>query len=267
MQQNNYNDIIPEILYFVNRKCTPGWGITKDSIDFHDLTYVYSGRSVYLVNDTEYMLQQGDFVYIPSGNVRKAYTYPDEPMQCFAANFFLRTTECGRCDAALPFDTVLKAGISGELINLYSELDRVWVEKAYNYEMRATAIFMLILDRLLCSVATGKAIQYEDPRLLNVKQYILDNFMKKIELKKLAEIAGLNQVYLGACFKKAYGYTIKQYITRIRVNNAENLLSTGGYTVGEAAVRSGFDDLFYFSKVYRIYKGYAPSALIKVRNR
>jgi YesN/AraC family two-component response regulator len=106
-------------------------------------------------------------------------------------------------------------------------------------------------------------MQQEDERLASVKQYILHNYMNKIELNKLAAIAGLNPVYLGAYFKKANGCSIKQYITRIRVNNAESLLSTGGYTVSEAAMKSGFDDLFYFSKVFRNSKGYAPSVLLK----
>ena len=89
--------------------------------------------------------------------------------------------------------------------------------------------------------------------------------MHKIEISELAKIAGLNAVYLGAYFKQVNGCTIKQYINRIRINNAENLLSAGGYTVSEAAMRSGFDDLFYFSKVFRNYKGYAPSILLKVK--
>ncbi|HEX2944732.1 MAG TPA: AraC family transcriptional regulator [Clostridia bacterium] len=263
MQDADYTEIIPDIEYFVNRKCTPGWNIIRSTIDFHDLTYVYGGRSVYIVNGEEYKLQQGDLIYIPSGNVREAYTFTEDPIQSFAANFHIHNPGDSSDDAVLPFDRVMKLGISADLISLYSELDHIWVEKSYNYKMRARAYFMLILDKLLNRVASGLPMQQEDERLAGVKQHILKNYMNKIELNQLAAIAGLNPVYLGAYFKKANGCSIKQYITRIRVNNAESLLSTGGYTVGEAAMRSGFDDLFYFSKVFRNYKGYAPSVLLK----
>jgi AraC-like DNA-binding protein len=263
MQETNCTDIIPDIEYFVNRKSTPGWSIVKSTIDFHDLTYVYGGRAVYTINGEEYKLQQGDLIYIPDGNIREAYTYPEDPIQSFAANFHIHNLGGSRVKSLLPFDRVLKIGISGDIISLYSELDHVWVEKSYNYEMRARAIFMLILDKLFNRVASGLPMQREDERLASVKQYILHNYMNKIELNQLATIAGLNPVYLGAYFKKANGCSIKQYITRIRINNAENLLSTGGYTVSEAAMKSGFDDLFYFSKVFRNSKGYAPSVLLK----
>ncbi len=263
MQDINYTGIVPDIEYFVNRKSTPGWSIVRSTIDFHDLTYLYGGRAVYIVDGEEYKLQRGDLIYIPKGDVREAYTYPEDPVQSFATNFHIHNLSGSGEDLNLPFDRVLKIGISGDIISLYSDLDHVWVEKSYNYEMRARAIFMLILDKLFNRAASGLPMQQEDERLASVKQYILQNYMNKIELNQLASIAGLNPVYLGAYFKKANGCSIKQYITRIRVNNAESLLSTGGYTVSEAAMKSGFDDLFYFSKVFRNSKGYAPSVLLK----
>lgn len=265
MQQNVYENIIPDILYFVNRKCRPGWSIIESRIDFHDLTYVYSGSSTYIINGTGYNLSKGDFIYIPAGNVRAAYTNSDDPMHCFAVNFRICSLD-GESGLTLPVGPVFKTGICTEFMRLYSELDHVWVEKSCNYIMRARALFMLIIDRILSRAASGTPMQQEDERLVRVKQYILRNFTERIEMARLAQIAGLNPVYLGSLFKKTNGCTIKQYITRIRINNAESLLSTGGYTVSEAAARSGFDDLFYFSKVFRAYKGYAPSALLRGRS-
>jgi AraC family transcriptional regulator of arabinose operon len=265
MQQSDYSSAVPELIYFVNRKCAPGWSIIQGEISFHDLTYVYKGRSTYLIDGVGYDLGPGDFIYVPSGHVRQAYTYADGPMQCFAANFLLKDIETGTQSIALPLGPITAAGISAELMSLYSDLEHIWVEQSYNYKMRARAVFMLILDKLLCRAASGIPMQHEDPRLARIKQYILQNYMRRIDMSELAGIAQLNPVYLGAVFKKVNGCTIKQYITRIRINNAESLLSTGGYTVSEAAALSGFDDLFYFSKVYKAYKGYAPSAILKGR--
>ncbi len=265
MQQTDFSNIIPELVYFINRKHTPSWRIDRGNIDFHDLTYIYNGCATYLINGIEYKLQQGDFIYIPAGNVREAFTSTNEPVQSYAANFRLHVLGEDDNNISLPFDNVIKTGLSGEYISLYSELEHIWVEKACNYKMRARAVFMLILDKLICRVTSGLLTLNEDPRLFNIKQYILQNFMHKIEISELAKLAGLNAVYLGAYFKQTNGCTIKQYINRIRINNAENLLSAGGYSVSEAAMRSGFDDLFYFSKVYRNYKGYAPSILLKVK--
>jgi len=252
-----FDNLIPDLLYFVNRKCLPSWHIEKHRIDFHDLTYVYSGSVTYLVNGTEYNLEQGSFIYIPKGSLRQAYTSASAPMHCYAVNFNIGGP--GMEHERLPFPTIFESGMSKELSGLYKDLNRTWVEKNPGYQMKARAIFMLILHKLIYQAnCTGNPV-CSDSRIAKVKEYILANYHRKIEIKDLAEIAGLHPVYLGALFNKINHCTIKQYIHRIRVNNAENLLSTGGYTVSEAAGRCGFEDIFYFSKVFKKYKGYPPS--------
>lgn len=266
MLNNCFDNLIPTLVYFVSRKCSSTWSIEKKNISFHDLTYVYSGQATYIVNDAEYHLKQGDFIYIPSGNVREAYTYPENPMHCYAVNFELRNLDAEH--ALLPFPRVFNVGRFGELISLYEELNHIWVEKNPGYHMQSRAVFMLILHRLISHVNYNKPLNSEDSRIAMIKEYILANYHMKIEIEHLADIAGLHPVYLGALFKKVNHCTIKEYINRIRINNAENLLSTGGYTVSEAAGKCGFEDIFYFSKVFKNQKGFSPSyAMLKSKNK
>jgi len=147
------------------------------------------------------------------------------------------------------------------LNSLYEKLNLTWLEKGPGYQMKSRAIFMLILHKLICHTNCIMDTANNDPRITKVKEYILSNYHRKIETEELAELTGLHPVYLGALFKKVMNCTVKQYINRIRINTAENLLSTGGYTVSEAAVRCGFDDVFYFSKLFKKDRGY-PSSLI-----
>ena len=253
--------LIPSVVYFVNRRCSQTWKIDKGIIDFHDLTYVYSGSAVYKVNDTEYHLKRGDCIYIPKGNIRQAYTCLEAPMYCYAVNFDLDSLDNGQ--TLLPFNTTFQVGVYNELIGLYENLDRVWLEKRANYRMKARADFMQILHRLICHVYYDQSLQTTDLRVARVNEYILANYHNRIDTGYLAELSGLNPVYLGALFKKVNNCTIKEYINRIRINNAENLLSTGGYAVNEAALRCGFEDIYYFSKVFKNHKGYSPSDTLK----
>jgi YesN/AraC family two-component response regulator len=73
----------------------------------------------------------------------------------------------------------------------------------------------------------------------------------------------LNPVYFGAYFKKKTGYTVNQYINNVRVNIAKKILLSGEYTVGEVANRCGFQDMFYFSKVFKQIEGVPPSHFVK----
>jgi AraC-like DNA-binding protein len=71
-------------------------------------------------------------------------------------------------------------------------------------------------------------------------------------------------MYFGNLFKQQVGMSFRQYLTSIRLNQAENLLLSGEYRVGEVADLCGFSDAFYFSKVYRKEKGISPSKVSQV---
>jgi len=69
-------------------------------------------------------------------------------------------------------------------------------------------------------------------------------------------------VYYGNLFKKALGMTFKQYLISLRLNHAENMLRSGEANVGDAALQSGFSDIYYFSKLFKEKKGIPPSKLL-----
>ena len=91
--------------------------------------------------------------------------------------------------------------------------------------------------------------------------YISDHYSENITITEMAEMVGLHPVYFGKLFKQNTGLTFKEYVNRIRINNAEMMLSSGDFTVTETAERCGFSDIFYFSNLFKSLKGYPPSAV------
>ncbi|WP_372516736.1 helix-turn-helix transcriptional regulator [Paenibacillus silviterrae] len=69
--------------------------------------------------------------------------------------------------------------------------------------------------------------------------------------------------YLGKLFRINTGISFKEYLNQMRINQAEILLSTGGYSVTEVAERCGFHDISYFSNVFKSIKGCPPSSVCK----
>lgn len=252
-----------EIAYFVDRQCLPVWRLPRKIMRHDDLTYIYKGKGTYLINDVPYDVKQGDLVYIPSGSIREAYTDSCNPICCYAFNFNCKTIEDE--NIILPFKSISKIGIDYNLIDMYQQFNGLWVEKDEGYLLKGKAIFMLILHRLIYLKRLVDGSSTYDLRIEKVKKYILENYNEKLYLKDLAKIAELNPVYFGTYFKKVVGCSVNDYINTIRVNKAKDLLSTGGYNVGEAGRYTGFDDIYYFSKIFKKITGLSPSSLIKNR--
>jgi AraC-like DNA-binding protein len=259
MEMEKYDYLVPNVFLFFDRKCSPDWVIEKRQNFFHDLTFVMGGKANYFVNGQKYTVETGDLIYIPPGSVREAHTFRECPMHAYPFNFhWLEPNNV----QPLPFGIVTKNMITKEILDLIREFKQVWMSKQPFYVIQARAIFQLILHRLLSNYFRQSTTQ-TDPRIKKITAYISEHYAEDIKIGDLARLFNLHPVYLGKLFKQNTGLTYKEYIHRIRINNAEMMLSSGDFTVTETAERCGFRDVAYFSKMFKTMKGYPPSAAKK----
>ncbi|MBS4219657.1 helix-turn-helix domain-containing protein [Bacillus sp. FJAT-49711] len=106
-------------------------------------------------------------------------------------------------------------------------------------------------------VAKYKIHSYSKPILL-CQRYIQKHLYEDISIGKLAELVKLNASYVSQLFKKEAGITLKDYIIRSRVEEAQKLLALTDYTITEIYSLLNFYDQSYFSKVFKKYSGLTP---------
>jgi AraC-like DNA-binding protein len=255
---NEYGAFIPDVEYYVYRKCRPSWVIEPGVTDFHDLTYVVAGKGVYWVNRAETRVSAGDVVYIPPGSLREAQTSHETPMEVYAINFIAArgVTESG---FALPFDTVTRIGHDPKVIGLFKQLTRVWMEREDLYRIDARALTMLVINELLRRLFRDRMFKPIDLRIESIKDFINENYQTELTVPLLAEKTGLCPVYLGALFMRYEACSISEYINKIRVNHALEILRTERLSVKETAYVCGYSDAFYFSRIFKKYTGVSPS--------
>lgn len=260
MKGNNCIDVIPELGYFICRYCNEDWVMHDSITNFVDLTYILEGSATYIVNGEIFKAEKGDLICIPFGSRRHAEIDPEQPMVCYAANFDLYDRNGKEID--LPFPIHSKVGLQQELMMLYQELNIHWVQKKPGYQMKVRSIFLDILYHYYQKLYFKEQFENKDPRIQNVIRFIYNNYRNSIEVDDLALLAGLNPAYFGLIFKKSTGFSVKEFINRVRIDNAENMLSSGQFKIKEVAANCGFDDYYYFSKVFKNIKGYPPSKVV-----
>lgn len=233
---------------YVQRIATPDWSIPKSVIKFHDLTFIYKGEAVYVIDDKPHKVSAGTILYIQPGCTRSAYTFVDNPMHSFALNLNTDNT------SLLQLPNIRNVGLDEQLIELYLQFDKVWLSQDNYLKIKTNALIMLILCRIN---ELHTSVSLIDKRIERAKEFILSNYQKDISVKLLSRSAGLNEIYFGALFKKSTGQSVNQYITSIRINKAKDLLADGN-SVADTSVMCGFDNIFYFSNVFKKNVGKSP---------
>lgn len=88
--------------------------------------------------------------------------------------------------------------------------------------------------------------------------FIEKNYSRKITLYEIAENVFMDKYTLCKEFKKCTGQTVVEYLHRLRCTKAIEYLSKG-YSVSESAGLCGFDNLSFFTKIFKRCTGRNPS--------
>ncbi|MGB9809558.1 MAG: helix-turn-helix transcriptional regulator, partial [Caldanaerobacter sp.] len=89
--------------------------------------------------------------------------------------------------------------------------------------------------------------------------YIHKNYNKEISLESVAKEVYVTPAYLSILFKKEMNINFVNYLHKVRVEKAKELLSNRNLKTYQVASMVGFSDEKYFSQIFKKYTGLTPS--------
>jgi AraC-like DNA-binding protein len=96
-------------------------------------------------------------------------------------------------------------------------------------------------------------------RIARSIEYMLENLDQPLSVAKLAAKANISESHYFAMFKRCTGGAPIDYFIRLRMQKACRLLGGTSMSVKEVAAILGYDDPFYFSRVFKLVHRIAPS--------
>ncbi len=97
------------------------------------------------------------------------------------------------------------------------------------------------------------------PHLRRARDAMDRHFAEPIDLQTVAAVAGVSKYHFLRAFKAAYGVTPAAYLTRRRVERAQDLLRASNLTVTEVCTLVGYSSLGSFSARFRALVGESPT--------
>lgn len=99
-------------------------------------------------------------------------------------------------------------------------------------------------------------------------QYMREHYQDtSLSISQVAEYMRLSPTHINVLFKQEMAITIKQYLSKLRMDRAKELLEKEHYNISEVAQLSGYTNANYFAKVFREEMAMTPIAYRKLKNR
>ena len=149
---------------------------------------------------------------------------------------------------------------------LHKEIFDASTEECYVRDMTLMSGLTDLLTALM-ECCWGKAPANINATSVNkwhaVKEFLDANFVSDIQLDDLSEQFEINKFYLTRKFKETYGITINQYLLNKRIAKSKELLRFSDFSITELSSLCGFNDIAYFTRVFKAIEGIPPSEFKK----
>ncbi len=259
--------------------------------DFIEITYVISGECTHVEYKKEFPVKKGDLFIVnygvPHANFpKKESTEPYLAYDCAFMPDYIDKTLSSEHDflklkSSFLFESVLhqtnpnlpnlhltESGFfefEKLMSNMYTEFEKQ--EKGYYDLLRAYLIELIIKIFRHMDNSSGLNLKTKQEYYINLAiQYIENNYMKKISLDDIAYRSFLSKSYFSQLFKEITGECFSDYLQKVRVEKACDLLLSSGDTIQTIAEKTGFTDMKFFYNVFKKYTGKVPGEYRKHRD-
>lgn len=257
----------------IKMRHTASWRVEKSN-DVHDLVVCLSGSARYELGGTPLVLEPGEAMLIPAG-ARFVGWLGQGPLYTGLAQHFTLDL-FGNVDLLSQMELSPKARFARW--HLVEPMVRHYlaIAPASSTTLAQYPIFTFILLEFLDAafirwreqaLAGGASPDALSLHIMLVAARIAGNPLREGMLDECLAALPYNLDYFRRAFRQRIGYTPAKFLEFKRLERAMNWLSAG-HSVKQAASRTGFADVYYFSRQFKRYFGTSPSSyrlLVKSR--
>ena len=246
------------------------------SHSFFEFVYVLSGRAEHTIDGRSMILSKGDYFFIDLKSTHAYRKITDDEdfkiINClFLPSFIDSSLEKAAGLGEIIDNSLVKfassAASSSVTAGSYHDADgfvgRVINQMLFEYAKKQKGYKDVIRNLLMCVLiyllrndtgldAGSKSITSY------IKEYISENYMHELRLSDISKKLNFSLTYVSLMFKRDTHMSFRDYLAKVRMERACNLLRVSKKTVSEIAGHVGYVDDTFFYKSFKKYLGVTP---------
>lgn len=246
--------------------------------EYIELIYVLEGSLEATVSGQDYTLRKNDILIVNANESHSFFRKTECKFICLQFDpFILFSSVRSTFEARFIMPFIISCSSPQRVIsddelncteipNLVQSVHKEYNEKRYGYELAIRAdickIFLWFLRKWNnqgMNMSMTRSVRNEDiERLEKVLRHIDENYMYPVSAEKMARLCNMSYSYFSRFFKASIGRSFSEYLTYVRVSEAEKLLVTSGKSVSQIAAETGFTNASYFITQFKRHRNMTP---------
>lgn len=233
----------------------------------YQLLYIAAGQGHFFINGQERVVTAGNIVVYLPGQPQEYVYFKDDKTDVYWVHFTGSNVEkiIDYYNIRLS-ENIIYIGTSPDYQWLFGQiiqelqLCRPRFEELISLLLRN--IFILISRNLIKANRADNSLENEVELAMH---YFRENYRSEINVEDYALSRGMSVSNFYRVFKQISGSTPLQYILKLRLSNAQNLLENSNLSIAEIASAVGYENPLYFSRLFNKHIGVSPSEYRKMR--
>jgi len=251
------------------KACALPYAAPAGAHDAVEIALVESGAVKYAIGAREFVAREGQVVIVPRG-VAHATTFLTEVRAValwLGADFVAEVADAmGPGIAKVALDAGVLAADTARTRALLGILVDEIEGGAPGATRAAEALTESVVIEILRAAPRASTRSGRDPRVAQAIAQMNESYAEPLGIDDLAKTARMSRFHFSRLFRDETGEAPYQYLLRVRVARAAELLRGGHCSVTEAAFASGFSDLSRFASTFKKHTGKRPSDVARARS-
>ncbi|WP_270447869.1 AraC family transcriptional regulator [Lactobacillus delbrueckii] len=271
-RQLNKQNIDSNILFYGQENCAPGYFYRGNNVrSNYVIHYILSGRGTFApAGQAPVSLQAGDLFILPKGVACFYQADFEDPWSYFWVGMsgmqIGKILQNSKLSDKFYLHQVQDSGFYKSLRQLFHALH---MRESLASNMLTESLLYQTFYQLLVDYPTGKRQQsgLADDYFIVAMTFLEDNFEDPAcSVSELCQQLGLSRSYVYNLFKNKTDLSPQQFLTKLRMEQAKELLSNSDLNVQAISHFVGYNDSFTFSKAFKRYQGLSPKSWRQIKN-
>ncbi len=229
----------------------------EDGADQYILIYCTEGKGTIELDGKKYLMQESDVFCIPRGQKHRYYADRREPWSIFWVHFK------GENVIHFPVEESRVVHINSRhshnrMVMLFKILFRA-LER--NYRLGNFIYISQVLSLILAEVYYREKVDEsttQDRHVTAVIRFMYEKIQYNLTLEDISKEVELSKSYLHSVFREQTGKSPMEFFMHLKMKEACKLLKSTNLYIYEISVRLGYEDQYYFSRIFKKIVGVSP---------